>query len=110
MAPRTSSPRVALAAVAASLVVAGCATEAEAPPAASYLALGDSYTIGESVAAGEAFDSRPDPALHVLAHVFKIIVDPYMGKVGVFRVHQGTVRKDSQLFVGDAYVYNAFKS
>jgi elongation factor G len=24
-----------------------------------------------------------------------------MGKVGVFRVHQGTVRKDSQLFVGD---------
>jgi len=56
---------------------------------------------GESVAAGEAFDSRPDPALHVLAHVFKIIVDPYMGKVGVFRVHQGTVRKDSQLFIGD---------
>ena len=57
---------------------------------------------GESVQAGAAFDARPDPALHVLAHVFKIIVDPYMGKVGVFRVHQGTVKKDGQLFVGES--------
>ncbi|MCK9381374.1 MAG: elongation factor G [Sulfuritalea sp.] len=55
---------------------------------------------GESVQAGEAFAAQPDPALHVLAHVFKITVDPYMGKVGVFRVHQGTVKKDGQLFVG----------
>jgi elongation factor G len=50
---------------------------------------------------GEAFQREPDAAKHVLAHVFKIIVDPYMGKVGVFRVHQGTIKKDSQLFVGD---------
>jgi elongation factor G len=49
----------------------------------------------------EAFHAEPDPSKHVLAHVFKIIADPYMGKVGVFRVHQGTIRKDSQLFVGD---------
>jgi len=56
---------------------------------------------GESVQAGEAFDARPDPSLHVLAHVFKVIVDPYMGRVCVFRVHQGTVKKDAQLFVGD---------
>jgi elongation factor G len=56
---------------------------------------------GEPGRPGEAFDARPDAALHVLAHVFKIIVDPYMGKVGVFRVHQGTVRKDAQLFVGE---------
>jgi elongation factor G len=55
---------------------------------------------GASVSAGVAFDAQPDPALHVLAHVFKLIVDPYMGKVGVFRVHQGTVRKDGQLYVG----------
>ena len=44
----------------------------------------------------------PDPNLHVVAHVFKVIADPYMGKVSVFRVHQGTVKKDAQLFVGDA--------
>jgi elongation factor G len=49
----------------------------------------------------EAFRAEPDPARHVLAHVFKVIVDPYVGKLGVFRVHQGTVRKDMQLFVGD---------
>ena len=57
---------------------------------------------GEPGHSGESFDAQPDAALHVLAHVFKIIVDPYMGKVGVFRVHQGTVRKDSQLFVGES--------
>ncbi len=49
----------------------------------------------------EAFHAEPDPNKHVLAHVFKVIADPYMGKVSVFRVHQGTIRKDSQLFVGD---------
>ncbi|OYV02230.1 MAG: elongation factor G [Burkholderiales bacterium PBB5] len=43
----------------------------------------------------------PDPALHVLAHVFKITNDPYVGKLGVLRVHQGTLRRDSALFVGD---------
>jgi elongation factor G len=37
----------------------------------------------------------------VLAHVFKVVMDPYVGKVGVFRVYQGTLTKDSQLFVGD---------
>lgn len=48
----------------------------------------------------EAFQAEPDAGKHVLAHVFKVVSDPYMGKVGIFRVHQGTVRKDSQLFVG----------
>ncbi len=46
--------------------------------------------------------ARPDPELHVLAHVFKISNDPYVGKLGVMRVHQGTVGRDSQLFVGDS--------
>ncbi len=48
-----------------------------------------------------AFSAQPDPKKHVLAHVFKVISDPYMGKVAIFRVHQGTLRKDAQLFVGD---------
>ncbi|MEJ8856816.1 elongation factor G [Variovorax robiniae] len=43
----------------------------------------------------------PDPSLHVLAHVFKVTVDPYVGKMGIFRVHQGTLTRDSQLFIGD---------
>jgi elongation factor G len=44
----------------------------------------------------------PDPSRHVVAHVFKVSVDPYVGKLGVFRVHQGTVKQGAQLFVGDA--------
>ncbi len=45
--------------------------------------------------------AQPDPNAHVLAHVFKITVDPYVGKMGVMRVHQGTITKDSLLYVGD---------
>lgn len=49
----------------------------------------------------ETFRADPDPDKHVLAHVFKVVSDPYMGKTGIFRVHQGTVRQGAQLFVGD---------
>jgi elongation factor G len=38
----------------------------------------------------------------VLAHVFKVEIDPFIGKLGVFRVHQGTVTPNTQLFIGDA--------
>ena len=46
--------------------------------------------------------AQPDAQAHVLAHVFKITVDPFVGKMGVFRIWQGTVTKDSLLYVGDA--------
>ncbi len=49
----------------------------------------------------QEFRSEPDPGKHVLAHVFKVVIDPFVGKLGVFRVHQGTVTRDTQLFVGD---------
>ena len=45
---------------------------------------------------------RPDPTLHALAHVFKVINDPFRGKLGIFRVHQGRITPDSQLYIGDA--------
>src|SRR5450432_3796304 len=48
------------------------------------------------------FHSEPDPKKHVLAHVFKVVMDPFVGKLGIFRVHQGTVTRDTQLFVGDS--------
>jgi len=44
--------------------------------------------------------AEPDPRKHVLAHVFKVMIDPFVGKVGVFRVHQGTITKDTQLHIG----------
>ncbi|MCK6389734.1 MAG: elongation factor G, partial [Azonexus sp.] len=56
---------------------------------------------GEPGSAAEAFAAVPDPERHVLAHVFKVVADPYMGKIGVFRVHQGCMKKDMPLFVGD---------
>jgi elongation factor G len=43
----------------------------------------------------------PDSAKHVIAHVFKVTVDPYVGRMGIFRIHQGTVTKDSLLYIGD---------
>lgn len=43
----------------------------------------------------------PDPDAHVIADVFKLVNDPFVGKLGIFRVFQGTVRKDTQLFVDD---------
>ena len=48
-----------------------------------------------------SFESTPDPAAHVIADVFRIVNDPFVGKLGVFRVYQGTVKKDTQLFVDD---------
>jgi elongation factor G len=58
------------------------------------------FIKGEGADAVE-FRSTPDPQRHVLAHVFKVVMDPFVGKLGVFRVHQGTVTRDTQLFVGD---------
>lgn len=58
------------------------------------------FLEGEGEGAVE-MHADPDPAKHVLAHVFKVTVDPYVGKMGVFRVWQGTVTKDSQLYIGD---------
>ncbi len=49
----------------------------------------------------KAYQAVVDADKHVLAHVFKVAQDPYVGKMGVLRVHQGTITKDSQLFVGD---------
>jgi elongation factor G len=54
-------------------------------------------------AAGDAqpITAEPDPRKHVIADVFKIINDPFVGKLSVFRVYQGTLRKDTQLFIDD---------
>src|SRR5471030_1850197 len=50
----------------------------------------------------EIVRAEPIADKHVLAHVFKIVMDPYIGKMAVFRIHQGTIRRDSQLYIGDA--------
>lgn len=45
--------------------------------------------------------ATPDPAAHVIADVFQIIHDPFAGKLAVFRVFQGTIKRDTSLFVDD---------
>lgn len=42
----------------------------------------------------------PDPAAHVIAHVFQVRADPFLGKMGFLRVHQGSLTKNMALFVG----------
>ncbi|NCF72189.1 MAG: elongation factor G [Gammaproteobacteria bacterium] len=44
----------------------------------------------------------PDQDAHTLAHVFMINIDPFKGRLGVCRIHQGSIKTGSQLFVGDA--------
>jgi len=50
----------------------------------------------------EKVTASPDPDAHVLAHVFKIVNDPYAGKLSIFRIFQGTVEPGMQLYIGDA--------
>lgn len=47
------------------------------------------------------FHADPDPDKHVLAHVFNVRVDPFAGKLSMFRIHQGTLGKESQVFIGN---------
>jgi elongation factor G len=58
------------------------------------------FLRGEGAEA-QPVQATPDPDRHVLAHVFRVTVDPYVGKMGVFRVHQGTITPNSLLYVGD---------
>ncbi|MFK2877355.1 elongation factor G [Rhodanobacter hydrolyticus] len=49
----------------------------------------------------EAITVNADPKQHVIADVFKIVNDPFVGKLGIFRVWQGTLRRNAELFVDD---------
>jgi elongation factor G len=42
-----------------------------------------------------------DPAGNFIAHVFKVAVDPYVGRLANFRVHQGTIKTGDQVYIGD---------
>ena len=53
---------------------------------------------GESA---KTIKATADPADHFIGHIFKINVDPYIGRMGIFRVHQGTVKPGDQVFVGE---------
>ncbi len=56
---------------------------------------------------GEGADAEevsvtPDPDAHAIAHVFMVNVDPFKGRLALFRIHQGSIDAGNQLYVGDA--------
>jgi elongation factor G len=46
------------------------------------------------------FEYKNDAGKSLLAHVFKVTTDPFVGKLAIFRVHQGKVTGQSQVFIG----------
>ena len=52
--------------------------------------------------ASETKSLSADAGEELVAHAFKIEFDPFVGKIGTFRIHQGTLSKDTPVFVGDA--------
>ncbi len=50
---------------------------------------------------GAAVEVEPDPEAGVLAQVFRVTIDPFVGRLSAFRIHAGTVTRDSQLHVDD---------
>ncbi|PID44371.1 MAG: elongation factor G [Proteobacteria bacterium] len=50
----------------------------------------------------EEVNLEPSEDGHVVAHVFKVEVDPFMGRLAMIRVHQGTITAASQLYIGDS--------
>ncbi len=50
--------------------------------------------------AERSFEYHNDPAKPLLAHVFKVTTDPFVGKLAIFRVHQGKAAGNSQVYIG----------
>ena len=47
---------------------------------------------------GEPFEVAPDEDGPLVAYVFKVLADPYAGRINLFRVCRGTLRSDSHVF------------
>ncbi|MGA3066963.1 MAG: elongation factor G [Tepidisphaeraceae bacterium] len=46
------------------------------------------------------YDYHNDAGKPLLAHVFKVTTDPYVGKLAIFRVHQGKCGGQTQVYIG----------
>ena len=62
---------------------------------------GDGNRSAFSGADGTAIEVDPDPAAAVVAHVFRVTIDPFVGRLSTFRIHSGTVTRDTQLYADD---------
>jgi elongation factor G len=62
-----------------------------------------SYRAGSQSGAPQEevpFEYHNDPNRPLLAHVFKVTTDPFVGKLAFFRVHQGKCTAQSQVYLG----------
>lgn len=59
--------------------------------------------VQTSEAGGEEveFRAEPDATKPLLAHIFKVTSDKHVGKLGVFRVHQGTLSAKDEVIIDD---------
>ncbi|MBX3381593.1 MAG: elongation factor G [Phycisphaeraceae bacterium] len=55
----------------------------------------------EGKAIEEDYLPKPDPQSKVIAHVFKVMTDAFVGKLGIFRVHSGTIKHKQELYIDD---------
>ena len=62
---------------------------------------GDASPPTFAAADGAAVEVEPDPQAGVMAEVFRVTIDPFVGKLSAFRIHAGTVTRDSQLHIDD---------
>jgi len=59
------------------------------------------FEVREADGTEREFHPEPDPGGKVVAHVFKVTADPFVGKLAFFRVHSGTVRTKQDLLIDD---------
>lgn len=59
------------------------------------------FVKGEGTAA-KPVAVAPEADRHVIAHVFQVQNDPFRGHIALFRIHQGTMTPNTQLYIGDA--------
>ena len=58
------------------------------------------FSLGDD--ADGSFTVDPDAQNgHFVGHVFKVNVDPYVGRLAAFRVHQGQLKSGDQIYVGE---------
>jgi elongation factor G len=54
-----------------------------------------------SVSHEKEWHGKPDANAKLLAHVFRVVTDPFLGKVAMLRVHQGTLKSKTDVFIDD---------
>jgi elongation factor G len=60
-----------------------------------------SISPGGDAGGEQEFRPKPDPAGKIVAHIFKVTADPFVGKLAYMRVHSGTVKAKAELFIND---------